>query len=147
MMIRYGLNFSCSMDSRQVLVGKQFSIKGKISAKAFDDFDYEKISKYTDEKLEELRQDAGIIRNKLKIAAQVTNAKAFIEIQKKHGSFDNYIWQFTCGKTIQNSWSSLSELPATSPESDAMSKQMKKDGFKFVGSTICYANDASCRYG
>ncbi len=106
---------------------------------AFDEFDYEKIAQYSDEKLEELRQDSGIIRNKLKIAAQVTNAKAFMRIQREYGSFDNYIWQFTGGKTIHNKWETLKEIPATSPESDIMSKQLKKDGFKFVGSTICYA--------
>jgi DNA-3-methyladenine glycosylase I len=107
--------------------------------KAFDDFEYKKIAEYSDEKLEELRQDVGIIRNRLKIAAQVTNAKVFMKIQKEHGSFDEYIWQFTNGKVIQNKCQTMSDIPATSSQSDAMSKQMKKDGFKFVGSTICYA--------
>jgi DNA-3-methyladenine glycosylase I len=107
--------------------------------RAFDEFDYEKIAEYSEVKLEELKQDAGIIRNRLKIAAQVTNAKAFMRIQKEYGSFDKYIWQFTGGKTVHNGWKTMKEIPATSPESDAMSKQLKKDGFKFVGSTICYA--------
>ena len=81
----------------------------------------------------------GIIRNKAKINATITNAAAFLRLQKEYGSFDKYIWQFTGHKTIQNRWTSLSELPAKSPESDAMSKALMKEGFKFVGSTICYA--------
>lgn len=84
-------------------------------------------------------QNEGIVRNRLKVAASVTNARAFLEVQKEFGSFDKYIWGFVDGKTLQNSWKSLKEIPATTNESDTMSKDLKKRGFKFVGSTICYA--------
>ncbi len=107
--------------------------------KAFANFDYKKIAKFDEEKVQSLMQDAGIIRNQLKIRATITNAISFMEVQKEFGSFDNYIWQFTEGKTKINKWKLMSEIPATSPESDAMSKDLKKRGFKFVGSTICYA--------
>lgn len=107
--------------------------------KAFDNFDAVKIASYDDEKVEQLLQDTGIIRNKLKINSTIKNAKQFLEIQKEFGSFDKYIWQFTGGSTIKNKWQSMDEIPASSPESDAMSKDMKKRGFKFVGTTICYA--------
>ena len=106
---------------------------------AFDNFDAKKIAKYDDKKIEQLLQDTGIIRNKLKINAAVTNAKAFLLIQKEFGSFDKYIWQFTSQKTIQNNRKSLKEVPSSSKESDAMSKDLQKRGFKFVGTTICYA--------
>ncbi len=107
--------------------------------KAFDHFDANVIANYTPEKLDELLQNEGIIRNKLKITSAIKNAKAFLEVQKEFGSFDQYIWSFTDGKTIQNHWTSMSEVPASTPESEAMSKDLKKRGFKFVGSTICYA--------
>jgi DNA-3-methyladenine glycosylase I len=107
--------------------------------KAFDNFDYKKISNYTQEKIDELIQDKSIVRNKLKINSTVKNAKAFIKVQQEFGSFDKYIWSFTGGKTITNNWKELNEIPATSKESDAMSKDLKKRGFTFVGSTICYA--------
>ena len=107
--------------------------------KAFDDFDYVKIARYTTKEIDRLCNDAGIIRNKLKIAATITNAKAFLQIQKEFGSFDEYIWSFTSGKTIKNRWKREAEIPTKSEESDAMSKDLKKRGFKFVGSTICYA--------
>ncbi|MFC2152333.1 DNA-3-methyladenine glycosylase I [Bacteroidota bacterium] len=107
--------------------------------KAFDNFDYHKIAEYDQRKIDLLLQDAGIIRNKLKINATVSNAKAFIKVQNEFGSFNTYIWSFTGGKTIINKWKELKEIPATSKESDAMSKDLKKHGFKFVGSTICYA--------
>jgi len=107
--------------------------------RAFDDFDAEKISTYDEEKVQLLLQDAGIIRNKLKIRFAITNAKIFLEIQIEFGSFDKYIWQFTGGKTIQNKWKISEEVPVSTPQSDAMSKDLKKRGFKFVGSTICYA--------
>jgi DNA-3-methyladenine glycosylase I len=107
--------------------------------KAFDDFDYRKIALYGDEKIKDLLADAGIIRNRLKINAAINNAGKFIEIQEEFGSFDAYIWQFTGGKTITNHWKSLSDIPATSEESDRMSKALKKRGFRFAGSTICYA--------
>ncbi|TRZ74955.1 MAG: DNA-3-methyladenine glycosylase I [Bacteroidetes bacterium] len=107
--------------------------------KAFDHFDFRKIAKYGPEKTEALLQDAGIIRNKAKIYATIRNANCFLEIQKEFGSFDAYIWQFTSGKTLHNKWKKLSELPVTSKESDAMSKDLIKRGFKFAGSTICYS--------
>ena len=107
--------------------------------KAFDNFDYHKIAKYNQAKIDELLQNEGIIRNKLKINATITNAKAFIQVQNEFGSFDKYIWSFTGGKTIINSRKEMSDIPATSIESDAMSKDLKKRGFKFAGSTICYA--------
>jgi len=107
--------------------------------KAFDNFDVIKISKYNEKKFDKLMNDAGIIRSRLKIQSTITNAKAFLQIQKEFGSFDKYIWQFTGGKTIKNKWKTLKELPAKTKESDAMSKDLLKRGFKFVGSTICYA--------
>jgi DNA-3-methyladenine glycosylase I len=107
--------------------------------KAFADFDVEKVARFTQKKLEKLMQDTGIIRNRLKIWGSVQNAKSFIQIQKEFDSFDKYIWQFTGNKTIQNKFKTMKEMPATSKESDAMSKDMKKRGFTFVGSTICYA--------
>jgi DNA-3-methyladenine glycosylase I len=113
--------------------------KRKNFRKAFDNFDPKKIAKYNDKKIEELLNNAGIIRNKLKIFATVENAKAFLKVQKEFGSFDKYIWQFTGGKTIINKFRNLKELPATSKESDLMSADLKMRGFKFVGSTICYA--------
>lgn len=106
---------------------------------AFDNFEPEVISEYSEGKIEKLLQDAGIIRNKLKIKATVTNARLFLDVQKEFGSFDKYIWQFTNGKTKINHWEQLTEIPASSVESDHMSKDLKKRGFKFVGSTICYA--------
>lgn len=108
-------------------------------SKAFDDFDYEKIARYDEKKIETLLQDAGIIRNKLKIKAAISNARAFLKVQKEFSSFDRYIWSFTDGKTMVNHWRTMEEVPATSRESDAMSKDLKKRGFTFVGSTICYA--------
>ena len=107
--------------------------------KAFDGFDVKKIARYDEKKIQSLMKDKGIIRNQLKIRATVNNARSFIKIQKEFGSFDKYIWQFTGHKIIQNKLISLDQLPVTSPESNAMSKDLKKRGFKFVGSTICYA--------
>lgn len=107
--------------------------------KAFDNFEAEKIVKYKEEKLEKLMEDKGIVRNRRKIESVVTNAKAFLEIQKQYGSFSNYIWSFVDNKSIINSWKSMKEVPASTEISDKMSKQLKKDGFKFVGSTICYS--------
>ena len=106
---------------------------------AFNNFDYKKISHYSDDKLEELRLDAGIIRNKLKIKAAKTNAIAFIEVQKEFGTFSKYIWGFLDGKPIQNNFKSLSEIPANTSLSDKISKDLKTRGFKFVGTTIVYA--------
>jgi len=107
--------------------------------KAFDHFDYQKIAKYNQKKIDELIQNEGIIRNKLKISATIKNANAFIKVQQEFGSFDKYIWSFTDGKTIINQWNDIKEIPAKSKESDAMSKDLQKRGFTFVGSTICYA--------
>lgn len=108
--------------------------------KAFDSFNAEKIARYTDKKVHKLLNDEGIIRNKLKIAAAITNARAFLNIQDKTGSFAEYLWQFTGSKVKKNKWRSLKEIPAKTKESDAMSRQLIQDGFKFVGSTICYAH-------
>ncbi|MCB0721085.1 MAG: DNA-3-methyladenine glycosylase I [Ignavibacteriae bacterium] len=113
--------------------------KRKNFKKAFDNFDYKKIAKYDKRKINSLLKDEGIIRNKLKVHSAVTNAQKFMEVQKEFGSFDNYIWQFTGGKTIHHKHKTMKDYQATSPESDAMSKDLKKRGFKFVGSTICYA--------
>jgi len=107
--------------------------------KAFDNFDPVKVSKYDEGKKLALMKDEGIIRNRLKIEAAVINAAKFIEVQKEFGSFDKYIWSFTGGKTIVNKWKNQKDVPAFTPESDAMSKDLKKRGFKFVGTTICYA--------
>ncbi|MBS1493695.1 MAG: DNA-3-methyladenine glycosylase I [Bacteroidetes bacterium] len=107
--------------------------------KAFDNFDPKKVAKYDENKIEELLNDPGIVRNKLKIYSAVTNAKAFLAVQKEFGTFDKYIWQFTGGKTLKNARASMKDIPAKTKESDAMSKDLLKRGFKFVGSTICYA--------
>ena len=98
-----------------------------------------KIARYDEAKCAALLLDEGIVRNRLKVAAAVANAKAFLAVQKEHGSFDRYIWQFTGGKTMRNRRESMADVPAKSPESDMMSKDLAKRGFKFVGSTICYA--------
>lgn len=108
--------------------------------RAFDGFDPEKIARYTDTKCKKLLQDAGIIRNRLKVSAAVSNAKAFLEVLEKDGSFAKYIWSFTGGKPIVNRLRSLKEIPVSTKESDAMSKDLKARGFRFVGSTICYAH-------
>jgi DNA-3-methyladenine glycosylase I len=120
--------------SWQTIINKRENFR-----KAFDNFDYKKIALYGQEKKDELLQDAGIIRNRLKIDATISNANIFLEVQKEFGSFDKYIWQFTNHITIINKCKSLNEIPVSTPESDAMSKDLKKRGFKFVGTTICYA--------
>lgn len=107
--------------------------------KAFDGFDYHKIAKYTEAKQEQLRANPAIVRNKLKIKSTVTNAQAFIKVQQEFGSFNDYIWSFVGGKPIQNSWRTMKEVPVSTKESDVLSKDLKKRGFKFVGTTICYA--------
>jgi len=107
--------------------------------KAFYDFDVQKVAQMTDEDMARLREDSSIIRNRLKIKATVTNAQAFIRVQEEYASFNTYIWSFTNGKTIHNQYTDLSEIPASTPLSDKMSKDLKARGFKFVGSTICYA--------
>jgi DNA-3-methyladenine glycosylase I len=107
--------------------------------KAFDNFDVKKVSRYNAARVRSLLKNEGIVRNRLKIAATIGNAKAFLAVQKEWGSFDSYIWQFTGGKPIDNHRKGNKDVPATTPESDAMSKDLKKRGFRFVGSTICYA--------
>jgi DNA-3-methyladenine glycosylase I len=107
--------------------------------RAFDGFDSTIIAKYHARKIQSLLADAGIVRNKLKIAAAVENAKAFLRVQEEFGSFDRYIWQFVGGRPRINKWRSLKQVPARTPESDALSKDLQRRGFKFVGSTICYA--------
>ena len=107
---------------------------------AFDNFDFQKIANYSDEKLAELKLDAGIIRNTLKIKAAKTNAIAFMEVQKEFGTFSKYLWDFVDGKPVQNNFTSMSEMPANTPLSDKISKDLKSRGFKFVGSTIVYAH-------
>ena len=108
--------------------------------KAFDNFDYQKIANYPDEKVEELMQDAGIIRNRLKILATISNAQKFIETQKEFGSFSKYIWDFIGGKPIINLPKTLKDVPATTQISDKLAKDLKKRGFKFLGSTVVYAH-------
>jgi DNA-3-methyladenine glycosylase I len=106
---------------------------------AFDDFAAETIARYTKRKIEQLLADPGIVRNRQKVLAAVSNAKAFLELQRECGTFDSFIWQFVGGQPKQNRWRSLRQLPAKTEQSDAMSKVLKEHGFKFVGSTICYA--------
>ena len=108
--------------------------------KNFADFDASKVARFTQKRIDKILQDPGIVRNKLKVNSAVTNAKAFLEVQEEFDGFANYIWQFVGGKPIQNKFRKDSDIPATSPESDAMSKDLKKRGFKFVGSTIMYAH-------
>ncbi len=122
-----GLSFSTILNKRENF------------RKAFDDFQPGEIARYTDKRIEKLLSDEGIIRNKLKIYSTVNNAKRFVEIQKENGSFDKYIWQFTNGKIIKNHWKDVKEIPPRTVHSDAMSKSLSEIGFKFVGSTICYA--------
>lgn len=108
--------------------------------KAFDNFDFNIIAKYNRRKINSLLKNEGIIRNKLKIEGAITNAKAFLHVRKEYGSFDKYIWRFVKGKPIQNKFKSLKELPAKTKLSDKISEDLKKRGFKFVGSTIVYAH-------
>lgn len=107
---------------------------------AFDDFDPQKIARYDDEKINRLLQNSGIIRNRLKIEASVKNARAFLSIQEKYGRFSDYIWRFTDGKPIVHYWKSIEEIPASTPLSDKISKELKQNGFRFVGTTIVYAH-------
>lgn len=105
----------------------------------FKDFDPQKVARMSTAEINKARTNAAIIRNRLKIQATVKNAKAFLKIQESYGSFDSYIWRFTEGKTLQNQWKSIDEIPASTLLSDQVSKSLKADGFSFVGSTICYA--------
>ena len=122
-----GLSWSCILNKRENFRA------------AFDNFDPLQIAKYDENKVEALMQDKGIVRNRAKILATIQNAIGFLSIQSEYGSFDKYIWQFTDGKPIVNKWEQMNQIPTSSPESDAMSKGLKKRGFKFVGTTICYA--------
>ena len=112
--------------------------------KAFSDFQPEIVANYSEDTIQEILLDPGIIRNKLKVRGAVINAQKYLEVQKEFGTFDKYIWQFVDNKPIQNAWKTMAEAPATSPESDALSKDLKKRGFKFVGSTIIYAHMQAC---
>ncbi|NQW30841.1 MAG: DNA-3-methyladenine glycosylase I [Ignavibacteria bacterium] len=107
---------------------------------AFAQFVPEKIAQFNDSDIERCMNDSGIIRNRLKVNSAVKNARAFLELQARHGSFNTYIWQFTDGRVIQNKWNSMKEIPAVTPQSEAMSKDLKKNGFTFVGPTVCYAH-------
>ena len=107
--------------------------------RAFDNFDARKVARYDARKVRKLLADPGIVRNRLKIAAAIQNAKAFLAVQKGFGSFDDYVWRFVGGYPRRNAWQTLKEIPARTPESDAMSKDLLQRGFKFVGPTICYA--------
>ncbi len=107
---------------------------------AFDGFDATRIAAYGTNKIESLLQDAGIVRNRLKVQSAIINAQKFLDVQDEFGSFDKFIWRFVEGKTRQNRWRSLADVPASTTESDAMSKELKRRGFNFVGSTICYAH-------
>ena len=111
---------------------------------AFAGFDPEIVATYNDMMVEEILQDPGIIRNRLKVKSAVTNAQNFLKVQQEFGSFDKYVWQFVGGEPIVNQWKTMAEVPATTPESDALSKDLKKRGFKFVGSTIMYAYMQAC---
>lgn len=108
--------------------------------KAFDNFDYKKVANYKEQKVEELMQNAGIVRNRLKILATINNARCFMNVQKEYGSFSSYLWSFVDGKSIINSPKTLDEVPATTEISDKLSKDLKKKGFKFMGSTVVYAH-------
>lgn len=108
--------------------------------KAFADFEVEKVARFDEKKIQTLLNNPGIVRNRLKVRSAVTNAQNFIEVQEKYGSFDEYIWSFVDGKPIQNSWESMNEVPAETDISDKLAKDLKKKGFKFVGSTIIYAH-------
>jgi DNA-3-methyladenine glycosylase I len=108
--------------------------------RVFADFDAEKMARFTVKRIEKALADPGIVRNRLKVAAAVTNAQRFLDVQEEFGSFADYLWRFVDGRPIQNAWRNMKEVPATSPESDALSKDLRQRGFKFVGSTIMYAH-------
>ena len=107
--------------------------------KAFDNFDPRRVARYTPARVEKLMNNPGIVRNRLKIESTISNAKAFLSVQKEFGSFDSYVWSFVGGKPRVNCWDSFKKIPAVSPESDALSQDLRRRGFRFVGSTICYA--------
>ncbi len=122
-----GLSWSTILNKRQGYI------------QAFDNFEAINIANYSDGKVQELLANPEIVRNRLKIQAAIQNARSFLKVQDQYGSFDAFIWQFVDGKPVQNSWKSLQEIPAKTKEADAMSKELKKLGFTFIGSTICYA--------
>ncbi|MCU7852127.1 MAG: DNA-3-methyladenine glycosylase I [Candidatus Thiodiazotropha sp. (ex Monitilora ramsayi)] len=107
--------------------------------KNFDDFDPCKVARYSPKRIEKLLQDPGIVRNRLKVESTVTNAKAFLQMQEKHGRFSDYLWDYVDGEPVTNHWQTINQVPASTPLSDQLSKDLKKAGFKFVGTTICYA--------
>jgi DNA-3-methyladenine glycosylase I len=123
-----GLSWACILNKREGY------------RRAFVDFDAEKVARFTPKRIEKILTDPGIVRNRLKVLAAVNNARKFLEVQEKFGAFDDYIWRFVDGRTIQNRWRHMKEVPPTSPQSDALSKDLKQRGFKFVGSTIVYAH-------
>lgn len=128
------------LDAHQAgLSWKTILNKRKNYRKAFDGFDFIKVAKYDSKKIVSLMQNAGIVRNKLKIEATIINAQKFLEIRKEFGSFDKYVWSFVGNKPIKNKFRSIKDIPATTEISDKLSKDLKKRGFKFVGSTMCYA--------
>src|SRR5262249_17456568 len=108
--------------------------------RAFSQFDPEKVARYSESRIDRLTDDPGIIRNRMKIAAAVKNARAFLAVREEYGSFDAYCWQFVDGRPRQNRWTMLGQIPATTPESDSFSKDLKRRGFSFVGSTVMYAH-------
>ena len=122
-----GLSWSTILNKRQAYI------------QAFDNFEPTKVASYNDAKVQALLANPAIVRNRLKIQAAIQNARSYLKVQDQYGTFDTYIWEFVDGKPVQNSWKSLQEIPATTKESDTMSKELKKQGFTFVGSTICYA--------
>src|SRR5690606_18647243 len=112
--------------------------------KCFADFDPEKVARFTEKRIEKILQDPGIVRNRLEVISAVNNARKFLDIQEEFGSFDNYIWRFVDSKPIVNRWTDMKQIPATSKESDALSNDLTKRGFKFVGSTVMYAHLQAC---
>ena len=138
-MTGFCLSSSSWRERRLGLRGRRVLNKRENYRKAFHGFDPTRIARYGDEDIARLLSDTGIIRNRLKITATILNAKKFLEIQQEYGSFDAYIWQFVGGKPIRNKVRTMEEIPSTTAESDAMSNDLRKRGFKFVGSTICYA--------
>ena len=131
--------FLCLEGAQAGLSWSMILAKRENYRKAFDGFDAKKMSKYTDKKIQKLLTNPGIVRNKLKVNAFVSNAKAFLIVQKEFGSFKDYIWSFVGGKPIKNKWNEREDVPATTEVSEQMSKDLKKRGFKFIGPTICYA--------
>jgi len=128
------------LDTMQAGLSWELMLKKRANFRnAFDQFDPSRIATYDDRKIEKLLSDPGIVRNPMKINATVNNARAFIAIQREHGSFDSYLWRFVDGKPIKNRWRTLNEIPNQSTEAEALSKDLKRRGFKFVGPTTCYA--------